>query len=136
MWASSRPVSSVIGTYWNPCIVRSCILSSLRSGFEFKSQSWLKFNWLWLPGIKLIICHQEKDQTLTKQQKQSLRFIKYFSFHKIISSLIEAPDKKMSQTDSLPELTMSKHWFRKTSDVAVKHSWLSCLKTASPGKQR
>ena len=98
----------------------------------------MKFDWVWLPGIKLIIfiCHEEKDQNLIKQQKQSLQFIKYFSFHKIISSLIEAPDKKMSQTDSLPELTMSKHWFRKTSDVAVKHSWLSCLKTASPGKQR
>ena len=95
----------------------------------------MKFDWVWLPGIKLIIYHEEEDQTLTKQQKQSLQFIKYFSFHKIISPLIEAP-KKMSQTDSLPELTMSKHWFRKTSDVAVKHSWLSCLKTASPGKQR
>ena len=79
---------------------------------------------------------RKKNQNLTKQQKQSLQFIKYFSFHKIFSSGIEAPDKKMSQTDSLPELTMSKHWFRKTSDVAVKHSWLSCLKTASPGKQR
>lgn len=47
----------------------------------------LKFDWVWLPGIKLIICHEEKDQTLIKQQKQSLQFIKYISFHKIMSPL-------------------------------------------------
>lgn len=34
---------------------------------------------------------------------------------------------------SLPD-TLSKHSVRNTTDVAVKHNWLSCLKIGSPGK--
>ena len=82
--------------------------------------------------------HVDCEQSLYFLHEKSLGY--HVPFEELLSSWIfwatEVWGERhiLSIAFGLPDVISWKHWFRNTSEVAVKQSWLSCLKIGSPAK--